>query len=186
MQTKAKLRKANSGAAGYSAAIHHFDQLTLFHRRRRLEGLAAVKGGGIHLGQLLVLPIEDEHLEEDAVLDDGSFLLGLDDPRAFDDLVLLGLVGDLGYAAAGALLHLAEQVVHLEMLQGRAGEPRPLPSGKPSRTESLKGRVPFKFACIAFAAPPLADTARQACQATSPRGPSAAVSKLSEGREGSG
>ena len=70
------------------------------------------------------------------------------------------------------------------MLQGRAGELRPLPSGKPSRTESLKGRVPFKFACIAFAAPPLADTARQACQATSPRGPSAAVSKLSEGREG--
>ena len=39
------------------------------------------------------------------------------------------------------------------MLQGRAGEPRPLPSGKPSSGESLKGRVPFKFACIAFAAP---------------------------------
>ena len=30
----------------------------------------------------------------------------------------------------------------------------------------VDGRVPFKFACITFAAPPLADTARQACQAT--------------------
>ena len=55
-----------------------------------------------------------------------SFALTIHEPSAilcfFDSFV-----GDLGYAAAAAWLHLAEQVVHLEMLQGEQATLGPYP-----------------------------------------------------------